>query len=372
MAEYRVISSDSHVMEPPDLWTSRTEPRFKDRAPHLVREEDGDWWYCEGRKFQSLVGGIQAGTRYEDQEKLRDTGLWEEVRPGAYVPEEHIKDLEVDGVYAGVIYPTIGLLVFSIPESELLTDLMRAYNDWLAEFCKPFPNRLKGIAMLNVDDISVGVKELERCAQMGLAGAMITVYPWEQAEYDSPEYEPLWAAAQDLRMPLSLHFATNRHGAGTDEFIFRRFKPAYSVNVDHYVRMSLTHMIFSGVFERYPELQVGAVEHELSWVPHFLTKMDFHYTQRPLGEVQYRFNEDMVPSDYFHRNVFLSFQEDGLGVKLREIIGVDQLLWGSDYPHVESTFPRSREILEEILAECTQEEKAKIAGGNAARVYHID
>ena len=135
-------------------------------------------------------------------------------------------------------------------------------------------------------------------------------------------------------MPISLHFATNRHGAGTPDFVFHRGRPGFNINVAYYVKVSLAHMILNGVFERFPKLQVGAVEHEISWVPHFLRSMDFYYTQRPPGEVRFQFTEDAVPSDYFHRNVFLSFQEDGVGVRLRDIIGVDQLLWGSDYPHV--------------------------------------
>ena len=111
---------------------------------------------------------------------------------------------------------------------------------------------------------------------------------------------------------------------------------------------------------------------ELSWVPHFLDQIDYTYTQRQIEVASYRFKEDMLPSDYFHRNVFLSFQEDALGTRDPHIIGVNNLMWGSDYPHPESTFPRSREITEEILVDCTEEEKAKIAGGNAARVYHLD
>jgi predicted TIM-barrel fold metal-dependent hydrolase len=130
-------------------------------------------------------------------------------------------------------------------------------------------------------------------------------------------------------------------------------------------------MVFSGVFERHPKLQIGSVEMELSWIPHFLDRIDYTYTQR-VQEGRYRFKEAMLPSDYIHRNVFYGFQEDSLGIKLRDIIGVDNLLWGSDYPHVESTFPRTQQILEEILAECTEEEKAKIASGNAARIYHLD
>ena len=375
MSSYRVVSSDNHVMEPPDLWTSRIEPKFRDRAPKIVRLGSGvDWWHCDGYKVTNVEAGTQAGVRFETPEKLVfDQDTFEDVRPGGYIPEEHLKDLDIDGIDVSILYTTTGLILFSMPDSELLTSIFRTYNDWLAEFCSTFPKRLKGIAMVNMDDVQEGVKELERSANIGLAGAMISVYPPEGRSYDLPEYDPLWAAAQDLQMPLSLHIGTNRLGPGQQfQEVLSVIKPWFFANVDHWVRVSLGQMIFSGVFERYPKLQVGSIEHELSWVPHFLDRIDYTYTQRQIEVASYRFKEDMLPSDYFHRNVFLSFQEDALGTRDRHIIGVDNLLWGADYPHPESTFPRSREILDEILVDCTEEEKAKIAGGNAARVYHLD
>lgn len=375
MSGYRIVSSDNHVFEPRDLWTSRVSTKFKDRAPHLVSKEDGDWWYYDNSRVLGTGAGSQAGVRFEDPNNLTIEHTFEEVRPGGYIPEEHVKDLDVDGVDVSIIYPTVGLVLYSVPDSDLLSAMCGIYNDWLAEFCKSFPKRLKGIAMLNVDDVKTGVKELERNAKNGLTGGLITVHPIEGKGYDSPEYEPLWAAAQDLGMPLSLHIATNRPGKGqelasTEEQ--NTNKISVLANTDHWVRVSICDMICSGVFERYPKLQVGSVEHELSWAPHFLDRIDFTYSQRTSGIYGYRFKEDVLPSDYFHRNVFLGFQEDALGIQLRDIIGVDQMQWGSDYPHAEGTFPKSQQILEDILADCTEEEKAKIAGGNAARVYHLD
>ena len=281
--------------------------------------------------------------------------------------------MDTDGVDVSIVYPTIGLGLYAgVADSELLTALFSTYNDWLAEFCKPFPERLKGIAMLNVDNVPSAVNELARCAKMGLIGAMITVYPPANRSYQTPEYEPLWASAQDLQMPLSLHTSTNRPAEGQEFANQDTLSMAFLTNQDHWVRMSLAHIIFSGVFERYPKLLVGSVEFELSWVPHFLDRLDYTYTQRALDQAYSRYKEDMLPSDYFHRNVFISFQEDARGIKDRHEIGVDNLMWGSDYPHQESTFSRSQQILEEILADCTEEEKAKIAGGNAARIYHLD
>ena len=373
MADYRVISSDNHVFEPGDLWTSRTESKFKDRAPHIERIEDADWWICDGVKVQPVSSGTQVGVRFEEPEALSRKGRVEDVPLGGYIPEEHVKDMEIDGIDVSIVFPTIGLSLYSVLDSELLTSNCRIYNDWVGEFCNAVPKRLKGIAMVNVDDVGVGVKELERCAKMGFVGAMISIYPPEARPYDKPEYEPLWAAAQDLRMPLSLHVGTNRPGPGQQFQDIDTQTAAFSANLDIWVRMSLASIIFSGVFERYPKLQVGSVEHELAWAPHFLQQIDRTYTQG-VQEISegYRFKGDALPSDFFHNNVFLGFQEDDLGIRDRHIIGVDNLQWGGDYPHPESTFPRSRQIIEEILVDCTEEERAKIAGGNSARVYGLE
>ena len=376
MSGYKILSSDDHIYEPPDLWTSRMGAKYKDRCPQLQPYKGGQVWVCDGAIGQSLAQGTNAGTRYEDPERVTRVDVFENVRPGGYIPEEHVKDMDIDGVDVSVLYPTVGLMLYgSVADSAFLTAIFRAYNDFAAEYCSEYPKRLFGIAMINLDVVDEAVKELERCRKMGIVGGMIPVYPPHARGYDSTEYEPFWAAAQDLRMPLSLHTATNRVGS----------VPAYSTadespssqilaelcTQDYFVRMSLAQMIYSGVFERYPKLQAGTVEHELAWIPNFLDRLDFNYTQRGYDSTWYRFKEDMLPSDYFHRNVFAGFQEDSLGLRDRGIIGIDNIQWGSDYPHTESTFPRSREILEEILSDCTQEEKAKIAGGNAARIYEI-
>ena len=378
MAGYKVISSDDHVYEPADLWTSRIGANFGDQCPRVVREEGADWWYCDGEKILGFEGGgEQLGWRFTTPEKLSRGGRSEDVRPGAYLPEDRVKDMAVDGVEGEVIYPTVGVALGRVEDARLMNAVCGAYNDWMAEFCKPFPHMLKGIAMLNLSSVPVAVKEMERCANLGLAGALIPVYPPEELGYDSPEYEPLWAAAQDLRMPLSLHINTRLliinsryrggHGQGPSGPVPET--PSFRANVDHWVRMSFANMIFSGVFERYPKLTVGSVEMELSWAAHFLERMDFIYTQRAVPGTWYRFREGVVPSDYFHSNGFISFQQDAAGVRLRDFIGVDNLLWGSDYPHPESTFPETQQILTDILAGCSEEETTKIVRDNTARVY---
>jgi predicted TIM-barrel fold metal-dependent hydrolase len=387
MSGYKVISSDSHVIEPSDLWTSRLERKFRDRAPHLVRGAEGDHWWCDGRLMMGMNFAVNVGVRFEDPDKITDMGRIEDIPLGGYIPDEHVKDMDTDGVDAGILFPSYAFKLYNaMADSDLLTACFRVYNDWIIEFCNAHPDRLHSIAMLNVDDVGTGVRELERCAKLGVVGAMIPVfpplYPHEGRRYTSPDYEPLWAAAQDLDMPLHLHILTNRRcfdeavhapdtlvaASGGDDSL------AFLASHDHWPRMSLGDMIFSGVFERYPKLQVGSVEFDLSWIPHFLERIDYTYTDRGVGLTSGKrpLAEGMLPSDYFHQNVFAGFQEDALGIRDREIIGVDNIMWGSDYPHAESTFPRSQDILEGILMDCTEQEKAKIVGGNAARVYRLD
>jgi predicted TIM-barrel fold metal-dependent hydrolase len=372
MFDWPLISSDSHIVEPPDLWAERLDRRYRDRAPRVVEEADADWWFVDGVRTNSFQGGAQAGVRFESQDALRPAARFREVRPGAYQPEAFLRDNEGDGVHGAVIYPTEGLQLFRVPDGDLLSAVFRAYNDWLGEFCRHDTRRLKGIAMLNVDDVAGAVAELTRTRKAGLAGAMITVYPPEDRSYDRHDYEPLWAAAEDLQAPLTLHIDTQRPAPGTTREGIREVRASLLANADHWVRVSLGHLIFTGVFERHPRLRVGSAEHEVSWAPHFLDRLDYTYTQRAPRDGWYRFKGDALPGDFFRRNVFLSFQEDGLGMRDRALIGVDALMWGSDYPHTESTFPRSRQILERILAGVPDDERRRITRSNTARLYGFE
>lgn len=369
MRDDRLISSDSHVIEPPTLWEERLPARFRDRGPRVVQEDDGDWWFVDGVRTNSFQGGAQTGKRFDRPEELRPAGRFADVRPGGYLPDAFIKDNDLDGVWGSVLYPTAGLLLFKQPDGELLSAVFAAYNDWVAEFCRAYPTRLKGIAVIHVEDVPGAIRELERTRKLGLAGAMITVYPPEDRSYDRPEYDRFWAAAQDLDVPLSLHVATNRPTPGMVDENNRTQRPSLLSNQDQWVRVSLGHLIFTGVFERHPRLRVGSVEHELGWVPHFLDQLDYTYTQRAWRPWWYRFKDGALPSDFFHRNVFLSFQEDRLGIRDRALIGVDQLMWGSDYPHTEATFPRSQKLLEGLFEGVADDERRRITRDNAARLY---
>jgi len=367
-----LMSADNHIVEPPDLWTERIDAEFRDRAPRMERVGDADHLVVEKDQMIAGIGLISnAGARFENPEQISAHGRFEDVHTGGYDPEQHMRDMKIDGVSGELLYPSQGLFYFKVADSRLMSAIFRAYNDWLAEFCSTNPDRLKGVAMVNLDDVSEGVSELERCARMGMAAAMITEYPQENRRYDSPEYEPFWAAAQDLEMPVSLHTATRREGRSRGAGAMSVRDASGRATKVFYPATSMCDIIFSGVFERYPRFKLAIVEFELSWVPYLLDSMDYTYVERQ-EEAFYRFKGDARPSDFFRNNVYLSFQEDAVGIRLRDVIGVDRLMRGSDYPHAESPFPRSREVLNEILEGVPEAEQASIVAGAAAALYGFD
>jgi predicted TIM-barrel fold metal-dependent hydrolase len=311
----------------------------------------------------SFAAGAQAGKRFEGSERLRTKALFDDVRPGGYLPAEHLKDNAADGVSGSVLYPTAAMLFMGTKDTALLSAICDVYNDWIADFCALDPQRLKGIGLVNIDDPRAAAREIDRCRGLGLAGVLIPVYPYETKPYDSRIYEPLWEAAEAARQLLGLHISTKREGRG-ENF---QYRPSVLVNADYWVRVSLTQLIFGAVFERHPDLHVLCVEHELGWIPYFLDQMDYAFTQRIPREGWRDITH--LPSDFWRSNVHVSVIEDRFGIEVRERIGIPNIMWGSDYPHVESTFPRSKEKVAELLKDLPDDEADAIAYQNASMLF---
>ena len=379
----RLLSADNHIVEPPDLWTDRIEPKFRDLAPRLVpgdkvgRLPSADWWMVEEDRCVGSVGlSTHAGERYktDSPHEISVRDRYDKVRPGSYDPHEAIKDMAVDGVEGGVIFPTLGVGgMWQVENSELLSAICRAYNDWIAEFCQPYPERLAGACMINLDDIQVGVDELHRSKKLGLRAAVISVHPAHERPYHNAEYDPFWAAAQDLDMPLCLHSGSNRTGRdGVPTDHYDQTDPHEPLDIvytngDHWIRRSLTSIILSGVLERFPRLKVLSVENQAGWAAHWLYRLDMRHKHRL--STWGRFDGDMKPSDYFHRNCGVTFQDDWTASSMRSIIGVENLLWGSDYPHQESTWPESQRVIREIFEGIPEDELLKITSLNLAKIF---
>ena len=364
MPDYKIISGDSHIVEPPDLWTKGIEARFRARAPRIERKVGGyrgvesDWWVADGADIQAYGDIAQAGVRYDQPEEITRSGKWEDVPESAYNPDKMVAALEIDDVWGAIIQPAQGLFWYRLPDSDLLSAVCRAWNNYVADFCQHYPKRLRGIAMINLDDVEEGCRELERCASIGVGGAFIPVYPLPDRPYNHPIYDRFWWTAQDLGLPLLLHIATTRPGVPGCEFTANRedLTGAGFSTASHWVQYSLAAMVFAGVFDRYPGLKVGSVEFETSWVPHLLRRMDFTYAERLELTHGYRSKRGLCPSEQWHENMFIEFMEDDEGIQMRHMIGVDNMVWGNDFPHSESTWPRSMDFLDRVFQGSPEEE----------------
>jgi predicted TIM-barrel fold metal-dependent hydrolase len=373
MTELRLISADSHVNEPGDLWVQRIDKQFRDRAPRVVEnppgQRPGAYFTLEGIPPIHLAQGMGAGKKPEELPQFFQTSTYKDRRPGGWDPAERVKDMDLDGVEADVIYTTLGFRQFWLTDAALQRACFRVYNDWLAEYCAYMPKRLVGLALISLYEVDEGVKELRRSANRGLKGALIWASPPEDRPYTSPEYDPFWAAAQELGMPISLHSIT---GMGAESRL------AIKQPLDRYVRSTvLCHevqrtvvvFIFSGVLERFPDLKLVSAENEVGWLPFFLQKLD-----QAQEEYRYLYPTPLTlrPTEYFRRQVFATFIDDPVGVATREFVGAANIMWSSDYPHTVSTWPNSRAVVERDFKNVPEHEKRMIVRENVARLYHLD
>lgn len=361
------ISADGHVVEPADLWTTRLDRRFRDRAPRVDSRPNGDYVLIDG--FDPIpVGleGVALNDKMAGQVKSADGYRHAATRPGAWDSRARLIDQDLDHLRAEVIYPGFGLFISSAPDAEYVRVCLRAYNDWLSEFCAPAPARLLGTALLPMrGPIEWAIEEAERAAKQGLRLVMIpTEIP--NHSYGEPEYARLWATLQDLGLILTLH-------VGTDEpFILKAGRLGIPKTfVDTKIcsmQRAMADLIWGAVPQRYPQLRIVMVEAGIGWIASVLRTMD-HWWEDHRHWMEPKVDE--TPSFYFRRQFWATFEDDRAGVLTRELIGVDRLMWGSDYPHTEGTFPHSREQVAKDFAGIPEADVYQMVAGNAARLYGL-
>lgn len=368
-----IYSADSHVVEPADLWIDYIEPEFRERAPHLehgiTRDDgtqmEGEFLVCDGIAPQRVA--TFAAADVDDPRKRAEAGQrgYEQIRRGGWDPKARIEDQDLDGVAFEVLYPSMAMPMFSIADTAYQQAVFRAYNAWVADFSKAAPDRLAGIALISLDDIDAGVKEMTRARELGLKGAMIWNDPGEGRTYADAEFDPVWAAAADLDMPISLHILTGKEGTGLGTG--KPFLADYMA-LPHAVQISLTAMLSSGVFARHRNLKVVSVENDIGWLGHFLYRLEHAFE-----EFRYLIGYDapLSPMEYFHQQCFATFQDDPVGIQLAARIGEDRLMWASDYPHGDSTWPESRATIEHNFEGASPELVRKVTRDNVAGLYGI-
>jgi predicted TIM-barrel fold metal-dependent hydrolase len=370
MAMFPIMDADAHMCEPPNLWTERIEQRFRDRAPRIVNGlngRKGAFFICEGLPPFPVSGTFAAGQTFD--KKFLESGL-ENAPAGAWDPAARLKDMDLDGVVAQILYTTMGFSLFGIQEAEFQEACFKVYNDWLAEFCKYAPKRLGGLGLISLFDVERGTRELERCKKLGLKGGMIWATPPEGDHYGARQYDRFWAAAQELDMPLSLHILTGARRSGR---IGGAPDPAHMYVLvttrPQEVQTSLMQFIFYGVLERFPGLKLVSAENDISWVPQVFERADHYYYAY---QKAYEISLPMKPSDYFRRQVYATFIEDSLGLKVYRHIGADNFMWSTDYPHRAATWPHSQEVLTRDFAEVPEADRIKMARDNMAKLYGFE
>jgi predicted TIM-barrel fold metal-dependent hydrolase len=357
---YRLISGDSHVNEPGDLWTARVPAQFQDRAPRIVRFDEGDAWVIEGVR-DPINFGMNACAGLPPEE-MRGWSRFEDMRRGGYDPSARVEEMDLDGVDAEVLYPTPRLAqgVAANRDAELHLALVRAYNDWLSEYVAHAPDRFGGLALLPNRGAAGAVEELDRVwGRPGIRGVLLACYPNGTLE-PAAEDDAVWERLAAQGIPASIHVSLSQ-----------AMPAAHRVPLPGYGRFfdapnRIVQMIFAGIFDRFPDLAVVVAEVDCGWVPYFKEQIDNNY--RRLAPVS-DFHIKELPSAYVERHVHFTYLTDEFGIAQRHAVGVERILWSSDYPHISSDWPHSWKTIDATFADVDASERDAILAGNASRLY---
>ena len=373
---FKVLDSDLHIVEPPDLWQRYIDPEFKDLTPRgrtqgiadiqLTAPDGGKWG--DTRPPQEL-----------DEEQLRavEAIAWRD--RARYIPYEErgwtgegqLDAMDVEGIDAAVLYPSRGLFLLTIPgtDTRLAAAMARAYNDWLYEFCQADTSRLMGAGMISVFDIEDAVSEARRCVEkLGFKGIFLRPNMVNGRNWHDPYYEPLWSTLEDLEVPLGFHeggltlLGQVGEGFGANDML------RHTLGDPGEQMIATVSICGGGVLERHPNLRVAFLEGNCSWLPFLMWRLDEHWER---WRDVYGRELKMAPSDYFKRQCFASVEPDETPAKyVIDYMGNDRLVFSTDFPHGDSRFPDSVDYF--LKLPISDEDKRKILWDNCANYYGLD
>jgi len=370
-----VISADSHAHEPHDLWTTRIDSNLRDRVPHVRIDPDGQrWMIMEGfrpgrileapRDASALVADFVTSDALDEDRPRLDRSKGINFQPHGHADMKRYADLDLDGVNAEILFPNKGLANWSSPDAVLQAAMCRVYNDWAHEVfgrsTRTFP-----VACISPVDTAVAVREVERVAAMGFHAVALPPL-LHSGGYNLACHEPLWAALAQTGLPVCFHA-----GTGKDPRTARGHGGAiinYVVHAMNTVVQPVVELCASGVFDRHPGLRFVTVEAGIGWIPYTLWAMDHGHDKHGFWVSPKLKNR---PSDYFRQHGHATFQEDPTGIALHDHIGLDSILWGNDYPHLEGCWPWSDRVASELKGSLSPAGVAQIMGLNAARLFNI-
>jgi len=393
---YEVISADCHVdlcWLPPDLFTGNASPGLRERMPYVADGPNGPMWKTKrGANLGHVNGMGSAGRQYvpgkiHRSDRMAATGLYDDGKRGIRrltEPALRVRDQDRDGVQAEVLYGVLGA-TGRLNDPEAAIEVMRIYNEWLADFCSIHPERFAGLASIPNNPIEAGVAEVKRVAKRGaLRGIDIANSPDLRPLWD-PYWNPLWQAVSDTGLPLHFHTIgsyvpdhirkiqmigsdpTRASLPGAPEVELPVARAAFAASITGFqINMAniLTAMIFGGVLERFPKMRLVLGEAGIGWIPYVLWRMDAEW------EDQFKdLSLTMAPSGYWKRQCWATYQTDPVGLKLIDELGADRVMWGSDFPHPDGVWPDSQEYIQRELGGLPAAVRRKIVCENAARLY---
>jgi predicted TIM-barrel fold metal-dependent hydrolase len=382
---YRYISADSHFESPPEQWTHRVAKQYRDRAPRRIKLANGhDGLLLEGSRLiyggTSLYGG-------KAPETFDPTIMDFDKTSGCGSAEQRLREQDQDGIDAEILF-ALDVRNSAIRDKSALVAIVHGFNRYMAEeYCTVDRDRLIGVAVLPNVGGEQDIAEMESCRGMGLKVAWLRTYPSGKS-YPTLEDDRFWAAALDLDMPLVVHtsfparvgsretplFKYPREPDGEQrpptDFVQRlaRQGPFHSGSVE------ASQLVVSGVFDRFPKLQIYWAENNVGWIPYFYEQIDHEYmvnrfwAERQLGLPKLR----RLPSEYLRDHAYWGFFEDHVGVRLRHEVGVDRMMWSTDFPHIVSRWPQSLKFLESQMREVPEEERKQMVAGNAVKFFRLD
>ena len=326
----KMISTDSHVMEPEELWLELPK-RLQEHLPKVP--------------FRNSP-------------------------PGATDPHLRLQDQDTDGVAAEILFPNYGMALFAMDDVETQQESFKLYNDWLTNFCSVDRKRLYGSPLVSCYDIQAGIKELHRGLSMGMKGCMIWQVPDPKLPFTSDHYEPLWAACNEAKAPVVCHILTGHSYIKTGQKGgVQGIKDAVNSKTNDSCN-TLFDFIFSGAFDRYPDLKLLLAESEIGWLPFMLQQWDYYFERfRKQRELPIK----RKPSEIFDEHVYGTFLEDYVGTRVFPWWhGTKNCMWSNDYPHFNMTFPNSREVAEYHLKGLTAENRERLTRDNAIKLFDLD
>jgi predicted TIM-barrel fold metal-dependent hydrolase len=378
-----IASADSHIIEPYDLWTKTIGHKYGDRVPHRhigeVRGVPGDYVFTGAEYIK--VGDLRqegAGSTENSAAPVPTDDLPPEladkVTRSNSDPSVRLELMEFDSVNSEIIQGTNMLLAMRMEDYKLLQDCSRVFNDYCIEYCSQSPSRLLGTAMIPTHDVDWAVNELERVAKKGMRSAIInTDLPAKYEPYRSRRYDKLWAAACAHDFPLTLHLGT---GKTRDPFTLitpeeKGEVPGLYLDIfDDGRRAIAQEFIFGGIFDRFEKLKMILGEYEVSWFPYYAFRL--RQMQGAMGHAMGVQRVKKLVDQYIQHHVYAGFTDDAYFDRAYDVIGEDNVLWGSDYPHPRNTFPNTRKVLNRIFANVPESVKAKAAGLNMAKLFKLD